>query len=570
MFDFIKKIGNVLILITSCFIYNTSSKIICKVKILLNKHENCTCENGLGKNFIKYIINNSDITVKKFIQWISMRPDLINNRLYNIFNTFKNNCKTHDFKYSYFILNKYFENIEDFFTDLQEIPVASGSIAQVHVAKLNGNKVAIKIKHPDIDNSIKNYNVFIKIILSITKHVFQLNINVDIIEFYKKIIEQTNFILEAENARIMEKCYHNTTIIIPKVLYAFNDVIIYEYIDSCDFDVYSCDNNIDKQKDIALKFLSSMYIPIFIDNIFHADIHDKNWGISNNNNIVIYDFGFMRTIDFNLMINVLKVTSIYDPFSILFTLLKAEEEFFELNLIKIQKYKMSNVKLSTYCSENYKMINTFINLFYDLNIKVCPALLNFIMNALVIEKYVIKYNLEQDFEENTQDMTRINLINNLIDGTNKLYTTDNENKQKILNVYYNILSFIRNHLYIKKKITAIKNTLLTFNVDISNLMIDVIISLINTVLIHSDIFPTDIIDIMNYVEKKISCPKLHQRINKVSDLFKKYDKSIYLLLKLQKNILIKAKKYELNETVMSENELYDNFLNSIDVFLDEI
>lgn len=564
------KFTNILLLFLASVTYNITGSIGCKIKNLFKCHDNCECKGGIGKSLIKFIIKNSDITITKFIQWLSMRPDLINNRLHSIFCDYKNNCNIHKFKFTEKIINNRIGKIEEIFEYFDKIPIASGSIAQVYRGKLRNRdlEVAIKVKHPDIDNSIKNYDIFINLLLKITKNIFNLNINVDIMEFYKGIMEQIDFISESENAILLKTSYTDSNIIIPDVIMAYNDIIVYEYIDSYDFDTYcviSRDN--DRNKDIAKKFIASMYVPIYLNNIFHADIHDKNWGINIENKIVLYDFGFMREIDSNLLLKVLKVTSIYDPFSILFTLLIAEQHSFDINLEKISKYKMTSIKLSKYCSENYKMINTFINLFYDMNIKVCPSLLNFIVNSIIVEKYVIEYNLED--REKDGIITRKDFINNLIDGTKSIYNNNTKNYNIIVNKYIEILNFIENYEYIKKKILHISDELRKY-VDISELMVNVIVSLINTILIHSSIFPTDIIDIMNYVEKKVHEPELHSRINKLGELFRKYDKNVYLLLKLQKNLLERAERYEIPEDILDDITIYNNFLTNIDEFFDQI
>ena len=171
--DIITKFSNITALCTTCLFYNITGKLICKCKIILDRHHDCNCTNGFGKSLIKRIIKNSDITITKFIQWLSMRPDIINNRLFSIFTDYKNNCSTHPFSHTEKILHDTKLTL-DKFDYINDIPIASGSIAQVYKGRMkkeNFNSiemldVAIKVKHPNIDNSIKNYDIFIKVLLN--------------------------------------------------------------------------------------------------------------------------------------------------------------------------------------------------------------------------------------------------------------------------------------------------------------------------------------------------------------------------------------------------------------------
>ena len=45
--------------------------------------------------------------------------------------------------------------IQDLFDEFDETPIASGSVSQVYKAVFKGSKVAVKVRHPDVDKYIQ-------------------------------------------------------------------------------------------------------------------------------------------------------------------------------------------------------------------------------------------------------------------------------------------------------------------------------------------------------------------------------------------------------------------------------
>lgn len=44
---------------------------------------------------------------------------------------------------------------DQMFDEFDHSPIASGSISQVYKAKLNGRKVALKVRHPNVEKNIE-------------------------------------------------------------------------------------------------------------------------------------------------------------------------------------------------------------------------------------------------------------------------------------------------------------------------------------------------------------------------------------------------------------------------------
>jgi len=99
----------------------------------------------------------------KFGQWISMRPDVIAGDIIQALAKLRQDAPSHPFEHTRRQIEMSFgKKIEDIFEDFSEEPVASGTIAQVHRARLRPeyalkNKdgkviryVAVKVQHPGV------------------------------------------------------------------------------------------------------------------------------------------------------------------------------------------------------------------------------------------------------------------------------------------------------------------------------------------------------------------------------------------------------------------------------------
>lgn len=380
-----------------------------------------------NEKLIRYLINNHcDIIVLKFIQWFSMRPDLISKDLYNIFNTYKDNCPCHPIEYSKQVIKEY-NNIQ-----LGDV-IASASIAQVYKGyDMDTQELcAVKIKHPNLLSNSNTYKIYIVYLIRLLKMV-GLRINMDLENFYNGIVNQINMSLEAQNAIKYYNYYHACNgIIIPETLNYNEDLIIYSYEESQKFEDF-CKKQMDTnfQKNIIINFLTLFYGNIILNNSFHADIHDSNWGCRNNGDIVLYDFGFIRTIQSDTILKMLKTATVNDSFSILYVLMSSDQENFGKNLDKIKNKNYKKFKLEERCHENLGNVKVILDLFYELNIYIDSSLLNFLINVIILDKYYTRYNIE--YNENGE-FYRPQIFKHLIDGTNRTYS--GTEKEKLINTY---------------------------------------------------------------------------------------------------------------------------------------
>ena len=145
------------------------------------------------------------------------------------------NCPKHDINDSINIFRNNFKSDIKDIVDLESLEiVASGSIGQVYKGKLlDGRIVAIKVKHPKIEN-IKNHQLPILYLLDkIQKTKYfknKYNLHFELRNFIEDLILQLDFKNEVfNNLKFCKNFKNSEAVIIPKVFYYSNDIIISSY-----------------------------------------------------------------------------------------------------------------------------------------------------------------------------------------------------------------------------------------------------------------------------------------------------------------------------------------------------
>lgn len=205
--------------------------------------------------------------------------------------------------------------LEELFSNFEEDPVGVASLAQVHIAtlRLTGEKVAVKVQHPSLEE-------FIPIDIYMTQKVFQLMYKFfpeypltwlgD--ELQSSIFVELNFVEEAANAERTARYFKNyqkqTALRIPRMISANRRILIMEYVSGSRLDNHAYLKLHDiKPGEVSLCLSHIFNNMIFIPGVgLHCDPHGGNLAIrsvdpkksrnGHNFEIILYDHGLYRQI----------------------------------------------------------------------------------------------------------------------------------------------------------------------------------------------------------------------------------------------------------------------------------
>ena len=199
------------------------------------------------------------------------------------------------------------------FKSIKKEPIASASIAQVHLAELvTGEKVVIKIKRPEIEKIIfTDILLLFEIANLIETHIPELRMfkPVKLVqEFSDTISKELDFFREKQNILTFRKIFENDDFIyIPKVYEEFcsENYITMEYIEGIKINKY----DELKKANIDLKFLTNKWSEKIITQVleygfFHADPHPGNILVLKNNKLAYLDFGMVGRLTEEMRLNI--------------------------------------------------------------------------------------------------------------------------------------------------------------------------------------------------------------------------------------------------------------------------
>jgi ubiquinone biosynthesis protein len=168
------------------------------------------------------------------------------------------------------------------FTDIQEKPLGSASIAQAHKATLrSGETVVIKLLKPGTRELIKTDSKIIKFIGGLLEYVVpHLQPKNMFTEFCEYTNKEVDFKLEAQNAELFAANFIKyPDIVFPKVYkeYSNSDMLVMEFFKGMkpDENCAKVLNQEEKEKVVDLGSFSIIKM-LYQDGFFHADLHPGN------------------------------------------------------------------------------------------------------------------------------------------------------------------------------------------------------------------------------------------------------------------------------------------------------
>ncbi|MCP4624736.1 MAG: AarF/ABC1/UbiB kinase family protein [bacterium] len=246
-------------------------------------------------------------TYIKLGQILSTRPDLISLDFIKELSKLQDNVPAFPFEQVRKVIDSEFGRPpEDVFDRLDEEPLASASIGQVHRAVLkDGEEVAVKFQRPGIRRIIEvDLEIMLHLATLAERHIEELALHrpVKIVEEFARTLEkEIDYKTEASNMERMARQFLNDpNVYIPKV---FRDtttsrVLTTEYIDGIKIsDMDKLETAGLDRKVITARGADLVLKQVFDHGFFHADPHPGNIFVLPENVICLLDFGMAGVVD---------------------------------------------------------------------------------------------------------------------------------------------------------------------------------------------------------------------------------------------------------------------------------
>jgi ubiquinone biosynthesis protein len=201
------------------------------------------------------------------------------------------------------------ESIDHYFAHIDEHPLASASIAQVHAAQLvDGSEVILKLVRPNIEKTIKHDVGLLYTIAGLAERYWsegkRLRPTEVVAELEKNLFDELDMLREASSASQLKRNFEGTDLLyVPDINWQLTKpkLLVQERVYGIpigDIDALKAANvNLERLAEIGVEIF---FTQIFKHSFFHADMHPGNIMVDatdpENPKYVAIDFGIMGTL----------------------------------------------------------------------------------------------------------------------------------------------------------------------------------------------------------------------------------------------------------------------------------
>ena len=196
---------------------------------------------------------------------------------------------------------KYFgKSPSEIFDTFTTKAVNAASIGQVHMATLDGKKLAVKIQYPGVADSV---SADLKMVKPMATRLFKMNLK-DLDRFMgeveSKLLEETDYDLELKRSvEISQACKHIPHLEFPGYYpeYSSERIIVMDWVEGMHLREYLKTNPSQEERNKIGQAMWDFYdFQVHGTKQVHADPHPGNFIITNNGNLGIIDFGCVKVI----------------------------------------------------------------------------------------------------------------------------------------------------------------------------------------------------------------------------------------------------------------------------------
>lgn len=390
-------------------------------KLLKNRGENSKeileLESKFGQK-LRSLFEDLGPVFVKFGQLLSTRRDIFPENIILELEKLQDDVKEEDFEnIKEVFYGEFSKDIYDVFDKFEKKPLASGSMAQTHLATIKvgslERKVVVKIQRKDLEKNVKEE---LKIMKDLYKKleiklegIKSFNLGEIIEEFSISLNREIDFEIEKNNIKKYRKLnVQKKDLLCPDVYdsYSSKKVLTMEFIDGESIrSVY--EKRSDIRKDLAEKIIGAYVNQMFTYGYFHADPHPGNIFVDKNLKIYLLDFGIVGNLSENYRYQMMKIflgasfneVKLITDAIIGMGLLEFDSKKIADFEKRIQRLLDKYMVMSLNQMKLADLFRDFYTLLVDYSIKIPSELTNFGKTVLILEGLIEKLVYKESFLE---------------------------------------------------------------------------------------------------------------------------------------------------------------------------
>ena len=244
-------------------------------------------------------------TFIKLGQLLSTRPDVLPPEYIEEFEQLQDDVPPAPWPGAKAVIEEDIGSIEETFDEFDTDPISGASLGQVYIAEVDGERVAVKVRRPNIEPlveaDLRVVGWSLPILMRFVGQARSFSLETIADEFEKTIREEMDYGREREMlTEIGENFAENDRIRVPEARPALSSdrVLTMEYVEGTKIsDVEDLDELGLDRTDLAVTLQETYLQMIVQDGVFHADPHPGNLAVKDDGRLVFYDFGMSGRVD---------------------------------------------------------------------------------------------------------------------------------------------------------------------------------------------------------------------------------------------------------------------------------
>lgn len=187
---------------------------------------------------------------------------------------------------------------QEVFESFESEAFGAASLGQVHLATLNGEKLAVKVQYPGISKSIDSDLGVLK--FALTRFAKGGNIDHLMDEVEARLNEEVDYEIEAENTEFFYNNLKHQLIVIPKIKEEFSTktVLTSSFLEGDSFEEFLARNPSQEERNhYAQLIFNSFFMGLYHIQMIHADPNPGNFIFMADKKLGLIDFGCVKKLD---------------------------------------------------------------------------------------------------------------------------------------------------------------------------------------------------------------------------------------------------------------------------------
>ena len=188
---------------------------------------------------------------------------------------------------------------EDKFDSFDKKACSAASLGQVHQARYNNEKVAVKLQYPDMDSAINADLNQLKLVFSLYERIDSAISTKDIhSELSDRLKEELDYHREALNMQLYRLMLAGENeVVLPEPIKELSTsrILTMRWVEGQKLMKYlEAEPSQEDRNKVAVNMFRTWYVPFYYYGVIHGDPHLGNYSIGENLNINLMDFGSIR------------------------------------------------------------------------------------------------------------------------------------------------------------------------------------------------------------------------------------------------------------------------------------